>query len=77
MEREEYRRLRALISARMLEIGISQRELGVSLGMSTSYVNKLLNGKRTFELTELIDLCAALGLDTVDVIQTILPRNVD
>lgn len=73
MEREEYKLLRALVAARMQNLGISQRELGVSLGMSTSYVNKLLNGKRTIELTELIDLCKELDLDTVKVVESILP----
>ena len=73
MEREEYKLLRALVAARMQNLGISQRELGVSLGMSTSYVNKLLNGKRTIELTELIDLCKELDLDTVKVVESIMP----
>jgi len=59
----------------MLEVGISQRELGVSLGMSTSYVNKLLNGKRTFELTELIDLCSHLKLDASQVVRAILESD--
>jgi DNA-binding Xre family transcriptional regulator len=52
----------------MNELGISQRELGKSLGMSSSYVNKLLMGKRTIELTEFLDLCAALQWDASEVL---------
>lgn len=56
----------------MLELGISQRELGTRLGMSTSYMNKLLLGKRTIELTELVDLCNELKLHPADVLAAIL-----
>ena len=56
----------------MQELGISQRELGTRLGMSTSYMNKLLLGKRTIELTELVDLCNELKLEPADVLAEIL-----
>lgn len=71
MEREEYRLLRPLLSARIKELGLSQRELGSSLGMSTSYVNKLLLGKRTLELTEFVDICRELGLDVATVMASL------
>lgn len=69
LERDEYKRLRALLADRMTELGMSQRELGKLLGMSSSYVNKLILGKRTLELTEFLDLCRALQLEPTQVLK--------
>lgn len=71
LERPEYIRLRELLAHKLAESGMSQRELGKALGMSTSYFNKLLLGKRTIELTELFDICAKLDLDPAQVISQI------
>ncbi len=62
LERPEYVKLRQVISDRLGEIGMSQRELSNKLGMPSSYVNKILAGQRTIEITELIDICAVLGV---------------
>lgn len=75
LERDEYRLLRPLLSDRMRELGISQRQLGSRLQMSTSYINKLLLGKRTIELTELVDICNELRLHPAEVLATILRRT--
>lgn len=69
LERAEYKLLRALIVARMEELSISQRELGKVLGASSSYVNKLVQGKRTIELTEFLDLCSALRWDAAEILK--------
>lgn len=68
LERDEYKRLRLLLSERMQELGLSQRELGKLLGVSSSYVNKLIQGKRTLELTEFFDLCRSLQWDAQEVL---------
>jgi transcriptional regulator with XRE-family HTH domain len=62
LERQEYIVIREAISGRLSEIGMSQRELSAKLGMPSSFVNKILAGQRTIEITELIDILNALGL---------------
>ncbi len=68
LERPEYVKLRQVISDRLGEIGMSQRELSNKLGMPSSYVNKILAGQRTIEVTELIDICGVLDLPLIDLL---------
>lgn len=68
LERGEYKRLRAMVAERISELGLSQRELGKALGVSSSYVNKLVQGKRTLELTEFLDLCRVLGWSPATIV---------
>ena len=63
LERPEYVKIRQLISDRLTETGMSQRELSAKLGMPSSYVNKILAGQRTIEITELFDIASMLQID--------------
>jgi transcriptional regulator with XRE-family HTH domain len=67
LERPEYVKIRQIISDRLLEVGMSQRELSSKLGMPSSYINKILAGQRTIEITELIDILSALKLKLTDL----------
>lgn len=68
LERPEYVRIREVISGRLDEIGMSQRELSSKLGMPSSYANKILAGQRTLEVTELVDICLVLGLNPCNLL---------
>ena len=67
LERPEYVKIRQIISDRLVEIGMSQRELSSKLGMPSSYVNKILAGQRTIEITELIDILSVLKISLADL----------
>lgn len=67
LERPEYVKIRRIISDRLVEIGMSQRELSSKLGMPSSYINKILAGQRTIEITELIDILAVLKVDLAQI----------
>lgn len=67
LERPEYVKIRQIISNRLVEIGMSQRELSGKLGMPSSYVNKILAGQRTIEITELIDILSILKMTLADL----------
>lgn len=71
LEREEYVALRDILKQKIEEAGISQRSLSVRLGLSTSYINKLLGGKRTIEITEFFDICEVLKLDCQEIVAEI------
>ncbi|MBS1719852.1 MAG: helix-turn-helix transcriptional regulator [Armatimonadetes bacterium] len=69
LERPEYVKIRLIISSRLSESGMSQRELSGKLGMPSSYINKILAGQRTIEITELVDILIALNLTLTDLDQ--------
>lgn len=68
LERPEYVTIRQKVSGRLVEIGMSQRELSAKLGMPSSYINKILAGQRTIEITELVDIMLLLKLDITELI---------
>ncbi|HEY3782560.1 MAG TPA: helix-turn-helix transcriptional regulator [Fimbriimonadaceae bacterium] len=47
--------------------GLSQRQVSKKLGMPSSFLNKVLNGNRPIEFTELHDLAFALNVSFVDL----------
>jgi transcriptional regulator with XRE-family HTH domain len=55
--------LRAAIAEAMEAAGITQRELSKKLGMPSSFINKVMKGTRPLEITELIDVARALGVE--------------
>jgi DNA-binding Xre family transcriptional regulator len=61
-------RIAALLSARMLELGVSQRALAASTGISQSTVSRHLTaGGMPVDSLDLY--CRALGLSLVDVVK--------
>jgi transcriptional regulator with XRE-family HTH domain len=67
LERPEYVTIRQKVSDRLVEIGMSQRELSAKLGMPSSYINKILAGQRTIEITELVDIFQALEIEVAPI----------
>jgi transcriptional regulator with XRE-family HTH domain len=59
----ETERLVNLVKVCLRILGISNRELARRLGMSPSYVSKLLSGSSELRLDHLIRICKATGLD--------------
>lgn len=45
------------------ERGLSQAQLAVAAGISQPLVSRILSGERSATVTELLGLCAAVGLD--------------
>ncbi len=75
LARPEYAKLGELIASRLEEMEMSQRALGRALGVSTSYANKIVLGRRTIELTEFLDLCEVLRLEPSRVISEVGARK--
>ena len=46
----------------MAERGIGQRELSRLLEKPPVYMNRVLQGKRTLEFAEILDICTAIGV---------------
>jgi transcriptional regulator with XRE-family HTH domain len=59
----ETERLVNLVKVCLRILGISNRELARRLGMSPSYVSKLLSGSSELRLDHLVRICKATGLD--------------
>jgi transcriptional regulator with XRE-family HTH domain len=59
----ETERLVNLVKVCLRILGISNRELARRLGMSPSYVSKLLSGSSELRLDHLIRICKVTGLD--------------
>ena len=72
LERDEYAGLRHALGAAIKKAGLSQREVSKRLGMQSSYVNKILKGNRTVDWIELLDICAAIGVNPIHLIRQAL-----
>jgi len=46
----------------MAERGIGQRELSRLLEKPPVYMNRVLQGRRTLEFAEILDICEAMGV---------------
>ena len=58
--------LTRIISARQA-LGLTQREVSLSLGMSHSYMNKCESGERAMDVAELWAVCQHYGIPLSDV----------
>ena len=59
----ETERLLNLVKVSLRILGISNRELTRRLGMSPSYVSKLLSGSSELRLDHLVRICKVTGMD--------------
>jgi transcriptional regulator with XRE-family HTH domain len=59
----ETERLVNLVKVSLRILGVSNRELARRLGMSPSYVSKLLSGSSELRLDHLVRICKVTGLD--------------
>ena len=50
------------LKSRMIEAGVTQRELAVKLGISENTLSKCFTGKRCFDTEEVLAICNLLGI---------------
>lgn len=62
------RSIAAILAAEVSEQGLSQRELGLMVGISQGQISKYLRGERALLVDELDLFCHELGLDVGDVV---------
>ena len=58
--------LSRIISARQA-LGLTQRSVSLSLGMSHSYMNKCESGERAIDVAELWAICALYGIPLSEI----------
>ncbi len=75
LARPEYDRLRATLAEAMGAAGITQRDLSRRMHMPTSFINKLIKGSRALEVTELIDIASAVGMDPTELFASMLEQT--
>jgi transcriptional regulator with XRE-family HTH domain len=63
------RAVAAIVADAFTESGLSQRALGEATGISQSQMSKYLRGERSMLLDDLDEVCFALGLSIVDVVE--------
>jgi len=51
------------------EAGITQNQLADALSQSQSYVSKYESGEQRLDITELEAICAAIGVDLVQLVE--------
>jgi len=61
-----------LVEARKAK-GLTQAELATALGKPQSFVAKYENGERRIDVVEFVDITAALGVPTADLLARIEP----
>lgn len=61
-----------LVEARKAN-GLTQAELAEALGKPQSFVAKYENGERRIDVVEFVDIAAALGIPTADLLARIEP----
>lgn len=59
-----------LIEARKAK-GVTQADLAVALGKPQSFVAKYENGERRIDVVEFVDIAAALGISTMEILSQI------
>lgn len=65
-------RLAALLRQVRLEASLTQTQLAEALGQSQSYVSKYENGEQRLDLTELKEICDALGIMLISLVERYL-----
>ena len=74
INRREYVALREVLAEAMAAAGIGQRELSKKLGKPHVYIHRILNGRRTLEFAELLDICNSIGLNAAEAVNEALRR---
>ncbi len=61
--RDREKRLRALLREARLSAGLRQIDVALTLAKPQSYIAKIESGERKTDFVEVLDICAAIGLD--------------
>jgi DNA-binding transcriptional regulator YiaG len=70
-----HKRLIEEIAAVRQAAGISQRALAAKMRRSNSYISKIECGERQLSIEELLDLCAAIGVDPLALLGRVLQKR--
>jgi transcriptional regulator with XRE-family HTH domain len=68
-----YKKLRRTLSESRRAMGMTQGELATKLRRPQSFVAKYEGGERRLDVIEFLDICGAIGVSPVDVLQKLLP----
>ncbi len=68
---EKYIKFRKLLTAYRKYKSITQVELAELLSKPQSYISKYENGERRLDVIEFVEICEALQIDPIDVINQI------
>ena len=50
------------LKGKMVEMGVTQKDLATKIGMSTNSLNNKINGKRAFNTEEICHICEMLQI---------------
>jgi hypothetical protein len=67
--RDRQRKLRELLKAARLAAGLRQVDLSSAVSRPQSFIAKVEQGERKLDFIEVLDLCAAMKLDPVDLVR--------
>lgn len=70
----EYEYFRTLLVAARERAGLTQVEVSTRLSRPQSFVAKYEGGERRLDVVELLQVCAALGVDPHDIIRDMKTR---
>lgn len=73
---ETARRICEVIEERIYQLGISKAELARRLGIKPHRITKALNGERSLDGEELVDLCAYLNVEIRELVPQGLARRI-
>jgi len=65
--RDRERILRERLKQARLNAGLRQVDLAQQLAKPQSYIAKIENGERKLDFIEVLDICAAIGLDPCEL----------
>lgn len=64
-----HRRIVALLIQARREAGLTQTDLAHRLGQRQSFVSRYEVGKRRLDVTEIIMICRAIGVDPIELLR--------
>ncbi len=70
-----YRDFAKIIKEKREDIGISQKDMAMSLGLNRSSYNKIENGKMEPSFSTLQAICRLLSLDLTEILELKKPRG--
>lgn len=71
----EHEFLRGYLKNQRESLGLSQRALGIRMGVIYSFIGKVETGDRRLDVIEFIEYCNALNLDASEVIRLIQDKS--
>jgi transcriptional regulator with XRE-family HTH domain len=71
----ETQRLLNLLKVSLKILGITNREIARRMGMSPSYISKLLSGASELRLDHVVRICQAAGLEPAEFFSLAYPRQ--